>query len=683
MLVRNPEGHWINTEYFRESARRYQRHGRYTDLVPNSEEWKDFWTEELRRCKYGYSVGGARITGHHYYYLNYAPIKRKDGSGKKAVNKSIDFPDFYDGDYDFFHSVEIARWGITPEELKKLQLSVTPLYLEGGRHLCVAKARRKGFSYKNAAIVTNTYNTVRNSLSIIGAWDEETLFPDGTMAMVKRYLSHLNQNTAWGKKKLIDRQLEMKSGYTVVENGIKVDKGFQSSIIGTTFYNDSDSARGKDGTLMLFEEAGSFKHGILKKAYNATLPAFTEGGQSSGLIIVFGTGSQMDEGAEDFADMYYNPDLYHMLPFDNQWDDDASGTGCGFFFPVYQNLSGFIDEQGNSLISEARAHEEGIRRMKASQPNGAGAAAAHAIEYPFSPSEAFMVKNINDFPIEQLNAQLNRLRTIPKYREAGQSVTLIRDGGQIKALPDWDKKLRPLQDFPIRTDDYTGAVVIYEHPLKNAPKGLYKMGYDPYVQDSSSGPSLGAIYVYKGTMTGSGTRDMIVAEYVGRPSSPDDCHRIAEMLAEYYGATIMVENMVKDAISYFTRRYKEHLLATQPDTVISGVVKNSKVQRRFGIHMNAQIKDAMQKYIKNWLLMEREVDEDGRVYTNIDFIYSKGLLDELIKYNPKKGNFDRVFAFGMVMIQLQEESDGKIYGAVDEKSGLSELAKIMKQKYAR
>jgi len=37
----------------------------------------------------------------------------------------------------------------------------------------------------------------------------------------------------------------------------------------------------------------------------------------------------------------------------------------------------------------------------------------------------------------------------------------------------------------------------------------------------------------------------------------------------------------------------------------------------------------------------------------------------------------------MVMIQLQEESDGKIYGAVEEKSTLSELAALMKKKYAR
>lgn len=681
-MIRNPDGIWINTSYFNESARYYQRNGQYTDLTPNSQEWVDWWQQELDRCIHGYSVGGAKITGHHYFYLNYAPIKRKDRSGKKAVTKKIDFPDFYDGDYDFFHLIEIARWGCTPEELKQLQLSVTPLYLEGGKHLIIAKARRKGFSYKNAALVANTYNTVRQSLSIVGAWDESFLFPDGTMAMVHRYLSHINDNTAWAKKRLVDRQLEIKSGYVVMDNGVRKERGYMSSIVGSTFYNDPDSVRGKDGTLMLFEEAGAFKSGILKKAYNSTLPAFTEGGQSSGIIIVFGTGSQMDEGAEDFSDMFYNPDPYNFLPVENIWDDGAEGTSCGHFFPVYQNLSGFIDEQGNSLIDEARSFEEAERKKKAMQANGIAALGAHVIEFPFSPSEAFTVKNLNDFPIEQLTAQLNRLRVNPKFSNAGQPVTLIRDDGQIKAIPDWTNSLTPITDYPIRSADLSGAVVIYEHPIKGSPKGLYKMGYDPYVQDNSQGPSLGSVFVYKGTGT-VGSRDMIVAEYIGRPSSPDDCHRIVEMLAEYYGAKVMVENMVKDAISYFTRRRKEHLLCEQPDMVLSGVIKNSRVSRKFGIHMNAQIKDAMAKYIKNWLLMEREVDEDGRVFTNIDYIYSKGLLEELIKYNPKKGNFDRVIAFGMVIIQLQEESEGKIYGSADERNTFKEFAELIGRKYAK
>lgn len=674
-MVRNADGHWVNSALFNEAARTFQKTGSYTSLPKGSPEWLEFWLQEWRRCREGYEVGGARITGHHYFYLNYCPIKRKDLSGKKAVNKRIDFPDFYDGDYDFFHSVEIARWGTTEEQLKSLHLSVTPKFLEGGRHLIVAKARRKGYSYKNAAIVANTYNTIKNSLSIIGAANESYLYPEGTFAMVERYLSHLNKHTAWEKKRIINRPaaMEFMSGYKVTENGIDTIGGYQSSIIGVSFNNNPDKARGKDGTLMLWEEAGAMTN--LISSYNATLPAFTEGDQSSGIMILFGTGG---ESSDEFSQMFYEPEKYHLLPFVNQWDDGLESTNCGFFVPAYKNLMPFIDENGNSDEVAAKELEETMRRKIASQPNGMDALAARVVEFPFNPQEAFMQKNLNDFPIELLSRQLTRLRTDPKLTNIGQPVSIFKQEGAIKVVPDWDGHLKPLNTYPVQSDDIRGAIVVYEHPIPNAPKGLYKIGYDPYVQDTSQGPSLGAIFVYKGTLVNHGTRDMVVAEFVGRPSSPDDCHRIAELLAEYYNAQIMIENMVKDAISYFSRRMKTHLLCTQPDTVISGIVKNSKVQRGFGVHMNAQIKDAMTKYIKNWLLIERE---DGT--TNIDYIYSQGLIEELIKYNPKKGNFDRVFAFGMVLIQLQEESEGKIYGDVVERQTLKEFAELIQRKYAK
>lgn len=1061
-MIRNPDGWWINTSYFTERADHFLKYGYYTDLPNGTAEYYDFWREELDRCINGFEVGGARVTGHHYFYLNYCPIKKQTKAKGNVASKKYEFPDFWDYDYEFFHTLDIARYGTTEAQLEALHLTSQPLFIEGGRHVIVAKARRKGYSYKNGAVCVNTYNTVRGSTSLIGAADSSYLFPDGTMSMVHKYLSHLNEHTGWSKQRLIDRQLEVKSGFETIEDGVKKQKGYQSSIIGLTFRDNPDAARGKDGSLMVWEECGAFSN--LIDSYNATKPAFTDGKYTTGLMCLFGcvcagtkvwdgagklvniedlkqddgivgfdgsqaipqeinwmkppskkpcyrietssgnsiecsfdhpllasknrmvkrvngkstkvvmythaeriqvgdqlmmpdsipvfgdkrvdnaylyglligdgyyassveigqpddelkeiiesyphreiknksfetqdgrtykaytlhglkpeleangmfgqtkddkrfpidlheydkeslaeiiagyfdadgdcwynknknairvrfssvvpelleelryallklgihsnvtkearntpasegyegrkpfifrlniqsqidvkrfketipfksvnkfksidnikqvasrrtvdravivtnpdngkehflngdmvsgmryqtvtsveyigehdiynlncspnhtyisngfihaqTGGDMSRGSVDFSEMFYNPETYGLLPFNNQWDDGADGTKCGFFVPAYVTMGGFIDEQGNSLNDEAKEYEDNERRKKASQQNGSTALSSHVTEFPFKPSEAFLVTNLNDFPIEELNRQLTKIRTTPHLAKLGQCVRLARIEGEVKAIPDWSGTLTPLKEYPIKGNDLTGAVVIYEHPIKNAPKGLYKLGYDPYVQDQSQGPSLGAIFVYKSTMIGVLTRDMIVAEYVGRPSTPDDCHRIAELLAEYYDGQIMIENMVKDAVSYFTRRNKINLLASQPDTVIGNVVKNSKVQRKYGVHMNAQIKDAMQKYIKNWLLMERE-EEDGRITTNIDYIFSEGLLEELMKYNPKKGNFDRVFAFGMVLIQLQEESDGKIYGNKNEKATLSEFAALIREKYSK
>jgi hypothetical protein len=82
--------------------------------------------------------------------------------------------------------------------------------------------------------------------------------------------------------------------------------------------------------------------------------------------------------------------------------------------------------------------------------------------------------------------------------------------------------------------------------------------------------------------------------------------------------------------------------------------------------MNDQLKDAGAKYIKQWLLKERDIDEFGNKVLNLDLISDPGLLEELILFN-KKGNFDRVMAFMMVMFQLEEEGE-KVFNESSNKN---------------
>ena len=103
------------------------------------------------------------------------------------------------------------------------------------------------------------------------------------------------------------------------------------------------------------------------------------------------------------------------------------------------------------------------------------------------------------------------------------------------------------------------------------------------------------------------------------------------------------------------------MLALQPDTVISKNIKKSKVARVYGCHMNEQLKDAGERYVKSWLLTVLDYDENDNPVRVIDRIYSIRLLEELISYF-RKGNFDLVSALFMGMFQVQEEVLGKEYG---------------------
>jgi len=676
--IRNSDGIWINTNCFREEGLSFQKNKYYTPEAWGSPAWVEYWNEQLRRCKEGYSVGGAYITGHHYFYLNFTNIMLTKDKGEEKVVKDIKktsgskvsvCPDFWDGDYNYFHALDIARNGCTREYFDNLNLGLTvqDRFLTGGYHMIVGKARRKGFSYKSAAICTNIYNTEPDSLVIIGAFDKKFLYPRGTMGMTSRFMDFLNANTGWRKaREFVDKQEHRKASYKSFKSGVPVENGYMSEIIALTFGDNPDAARGKDAKLILFEEAGKFNN--LKDSYMATKESLEDGAFITGQMIIQGTSGDMEGGTIDFADMYYNPEAYDLFPFNNIWDENAEHSLCGYFHPETLNLVGFYDKEGNSDVENAKNYELNKREVLRKAANSSYVLQKRMQEKPLCPSEAFLTVSTNDFPIVELQHQLDLVRRENLHVKKSMPVTLYREEetNKVKVKLDLNGTLKPINSYKIKDEDIRGSVVIYEYPVPDAPKGLYKIGYDPYRQNQAlSSTSLGATYVYKGVLQGSATYDCIVASYIGRPNTSDDYNRNLEMLAELYNAEIGYENEVTEVRSYFTKRKKLHLLAVQPDAIISATIKNSKVARVYGIHMNEKLKDAGEKYLKQWLLTEKNIDENDKLILNLNTIYDIGLLEELIQYN-RKGNFDRISAMIVLMMFIENDGENKIHNKKQE-----------------
>lgn len=676
--VRNKEGLFVNTQLLRTEALHFNKYGYYCPDPKGSYGYKDYWEEQLRRCIEGYSVGGVKITGDHYYYLNFSQIKltptadfvgsAKTSKGKKKVRA---FPSFYDGDYDYFHCLEIAKNGCTEKQLAELHLTNKPKTLTGGLHMCVLKARRKGFSYKNGAIAANRYNSARESVTVIGASDAKFLYPEGTMGMVNEYISFATKHTAWGKKReYVDKVSHKKASFKeFTSNGIGVEQGYKSQVLAVTFKDNPDAARGKDGTLVLFEEAGKFKG--LKDAIKATLPAMSDGIYTTGQIIVFGTGKGGEDGYsdwEDFEEIYYNPTEYNMLSFEDIWSPDSEKADGCYFFPNQMNFPGFMDKDGNSKKQEAVDYELAERqKLLDASTKGAVALDGRLQEYAMTPQEAMLQSGNNNFPIMEIKKQLSRLKAKPELRRKAKPVHLGRDkDGKAIYNMDTGNTLVPLFDWKPKTADISGCAVMFEEPVI-APKGTYKIGYDPYNQNkAASSASYGAAYVYKGANSLSFTSDTIVASLVGRPNSPEVYHRNLLLLAEIYNAEIMHENEAPEVRSWFRRRKKLGYLAVQPDEVINVMVKNSKVARNFGCHMTKEIKSQALGYLREWLIKETVTNtEDEKM--NVFRIYDMGLLTELANYNFKKdvkgeANYDRISAMLQLMIFLEQEEIGHVYG---------------------
>jgi len=675
--IRNPDGIWINAEVFREEARKFQKYGAYCLDPWGSPDWFTYWQEQRNRIINGYSVGGVKVTGDHYFYLNFCPILKVEDMNAKKSAKITDFPDFWDGDYNYFWSREIAFNGIVDglgipveestnlsELFKGLQLEVNidEAYLNGGYNLIVGKSRRKGYSYKNAAIAVKNYLCYPKALTIFAAYEKKFLYPKGIYTMASNYLNFINANTAWVyPKDVVDKMDHVKASTIEYRNGVKVETGFMSEIMALTFKDNADAARGKDARDVIFEESGAFgTPGLLKSSYAATQDCVMGGAIKTGMITVFGTSGDMEGGTADYSEMHSSPLRFGMLPFKNIWDEDSEDMKCGFFHPITWNMEGYYDEQGNSDIEGAKALE--LAQRKLLLDNGATSAdiQKRMQEKPLGPFEAFGMVSINNFPVLELKRQLEIVKAKNLHMIMGTPVKLFYDyeSKKVKAEPILDGSANVIYRMKPDNTSLEGCPVIYEYPAEVPQRNAYKIGYDPYRQ--AQGTSLAAVYVYKSVIIGDRTKRIIVAEYVGRPGEADDVNYICRLFAELYNTTIMHENEVTHVKDYFRRRKQLHYLAYQPDEVIKKNVKNSKVNRLYGCHMIDQLKDAGEKYIKSWLLETLDFDDDGMPIRALDQIYSIGLLEELISYN-RKGNFDRVMALMQVMFQDQEDLHGKEY----------------------
>lgn len=630
-----------DTHLLSPAANYFKEHGYYCPYDQELEyrDWKEFWDIEKDRCLNGYTAdNGISITGYHYFYLNYCPIDRavdvEMDDGTTMSKRKNAFPRFYDGDFLYFWIIHLAR--------------------KMNKHLNVLKARRKGYSYKNASMMVRNYHLIRRSKNFVLAGDSKYL--DGSDAILNKaweFVSHNDEYCAWAQPRIKDAMDWKKAGYKQKINGQEVEKGFRSQISGLSLNNNPDAVRGAAGELVFWEESGKFPE--LLDAWQIAMPLVKQGAKTLGLMVAFGTGGT--EGA-DFSSaeaLFERPDVYDCLTFDNIWDPGAQGTDAGFFHPNRMNLDGYMDEHGNSLREQAAEYEQRQREIK-KKGESAKAYEQYVAEHAETPQEATIQSEANLFPTTDLQEQLNKVKANKKYHALTPGVLIDTDKG-IKFRPDND--VNPIWKYPhSKKDDLRGAVVIKEGPKKvngKIPHGLYILCHDPYAHDSSTdSESLGAAYIIKRTNNFSPTyNECVVASYVGRPETQDEYNRNLFRLAEYYNAKIGFENDRGDVIGYAKRFKKLQMLEEEFEMLDKKELQSRRVNRPYGMHMTTQRIDQGEVYIRDWLNSTVSVNSDGTHKKVLHTIYDPALLKELIKYN-KKGNFDRVMALMVGMYHNKE-----------------------------
>jgi hypothetical protein len=129
------------------------------------------------------------------------------------------------------------------------------------------------------------------------------------------------------------------------------------------------------------------------------------------------------------------------------------------------------------------------------------------------------------------------------------------------------------------------------------------------------------------------------------------------MAARYYNAIVQTEikGGGQELLNYAKDNNFLEYCGERP-TVFNQDKDFKKVSgRQFFVRIEDNTKPERIQKLVDWLLKERslEIEGEARYVLNLERIYDRGLLEELIKYHPE-GNFDRISCLLVLMTIIQE-----------------------------
>jgi hypothetical protein len=312
----------------------------------------------------------------------------------------------------------------------------------------------------------------------------------------------------------------------------------------------------------------------LKEVYSNTVDNLADGLRKTGILMMLGTSGDMESGTLDAAEMFYEPDKYDILSFEDVWEQRGK---IAYFIPGYQSLNEYKDSNGFTKEQEAKEAILKVREKKRGNKSSSDALLKEIQYRPIVPSEMFLTRSSSIFPTVELRRRLSEIQAHKLYDLSEKKVELYFDpaspfnGVSYSINP----HLEPITVFPYEGDNREGAVVIYEFPKTIddvVPSDAYIIGCDPFKDDSSTGQSLASVYVIKTHKhpTTIGYSE-IVASYVGRPYlGKNQVNEILHKLSLFYGnAKIYFENAVGNVKDYFEKVRRLDLLAKQPVTIFN------------------------------------------------------------------------------------------------------------------
>ena len=256
----------FDPEPFREMAILYDKTKKYTEYPPKSKPYAYFWNKEIDKCKNGVTIGKYRLTGDHYFFLNYYRMETIIEDAIAGSGRNESFPGFLAKQYEFFHYVEMC------ETL--------------GKDVCMLKARGLGASEMLASLAVRPYTTNKGYQVMLTCAAEAKLNP--LRVKCWKQLDWLNLNTNGGMRhaRLVVNNNETKRASLKTVDGIEY--GFGSQIT-TIVAENSNKIRGSRVDRLIYDEVGS--NAVLTDSWIKGDALVSLGGKRFGVKFAIGTGS--------------------------------------------------------------------------------------------------------------------------------------------------------------------------------------------------------------------------------------------------------------------------------------------------------------------------------------------------------------------------------------------------------
>ena len=609
---------------FSEAANVFVRSKAYTDYPRNCKPYNDFWTEQHRRCCEGHIVGNYRVTGDHYFFLNFYRMQTAN-EGVGAKGRSQGFPLFSVAQYEFFHYLELC------EIL--------------GRDCLLLKARALGFSEILACLGTRHFITTREYRTVYTASAKNQLDP--VLAKCWTQLNWLNMNTNGGMKRLrqkVDNILQKRA--SLVDNE-GTEYGRMAEIEGIVA-DDPNKVRGDRTERLIFEEFGSNQHSVTSWIKGDAL--IHVGGNRIGIKIGGGTGGDKGPQLAGLAKMFNDPLKYKILPMKNFFTRDNKVQYTGFFIPAHKFslIPQYVDHRGYTDSEEFKKHYESERALLEGMD-----LVDYCAEYCFYPDEALLRQGDNIFDTAAISDRLVQLR-VHKMGLKPENMALIwdrsensKDLNKVKAIPTQSSKL-----------------LIYEPPLLNDDglpfKNLYTAGIDSIdmgTSDSSSDMNVSDFCIVIKRRAFGLQEPKYVAIYKDRPRDIRTAYEMAMKLLTWYNCKALLEYTRISIQTYFKEKNKGHLFMKRPDFAVSNSSRRTRSQKELiGVQgTEAIIKHALElidMFINDYCY---EIDVDM-------------MLEQMLNYSyQEKKKFDIIAAMGMAEI-ADEELTGVTPSTINDSS---------------